>query len=204
MTCQVHTFSQDEGQKAHEEVARLADWLGLATGGLLALVVVLAITYRPGGASTAQASVEGQAAVQEAVAVSQALHYQGRLLTPGTREPKPDGSYSMMFQLYNVSTGGAPLWAESKGVAVSNGLFSTLLGDTTPLNPSVFNGQELYLGVTVGSDPETSRASASPMSPMPCTQRVPEMRYPQAVQAQPATLTISMARIRVPLPSILK
>jgi len=82
--------------------------------------------------------------------------YQARLLDPVTGQPKADGAYTITFNLYAVATGGAPLWGEAKSIPVNKGLFSTLLGDTTPLNLSIFNGQELYLGVTISGDPEAT------------------------------------------------
>jgi hypothetical protein len=60
----------------------------------------------------------------------------------------------MIFKLYGTEAGGTALWVEGKDVSVANGLFSTLLGDTAPLNPSIFDGQTLWVGVTVGADPE--------------------------------------------------
>ena len=71
-------------------------------------------------------------------------------------QPKPDGAYTIAFRLYGVESGGAALWTESKSVPVNKGLFSTLLGDTTTLDLAIFNGQDLFLGVTVGTDPEAA------------------------------------------------
>jgi hypothetical protein len=88
------------------------------------------------------------------LALSQVLNYQGRLLSPTTGQPKPDGDYQMSFGLYQVETGGAPLWQETKNVAVKNGLFSVLLGDTQALPLTIFNGQELFLGITLANDTE--------------------------------------------------
>jgi len=82
------------------------------------------------------------------------LHYQGRLLDPDTGAPKGDGTYTMIFGVYAESTGGSPLWTEAKDVAVSKGIFSTLLGDTTPFDTTIFNGQDLWLGISVGGDPQ--------------------------------------------------
>ena len=82
------------------------------------------------------------------------LHYQGRLLDPATGAPKADGSYSMVFSLYTQVSGGAPFWTEIKDVTVSQGVFSTLLGDTNPLDPADFDGLELWLGISVGADPQ--------------------------------------------------
>lgn len=84
------------------------------------------------------------------------IAYQARLLDTVTGQPKPDGAYTVAFHLYNVPTGGSPLWSEIKSIPVNKGLLSTLLGDTTALNLSLFTGQALYLGITVGSDPETA------------------------------------------------
>jgi hypothetical protein len=70
-----------------------------------------------------------------------------------------DGSYSITFKLYNVSSGGTALWTETQsGVEVSNGIYSaTLPGDAInhPLNLP-FN-ELYYLGVTVGSTELTPR-----------------------------------------------
>jgi hypothetical protein len=82
------------------------------------------------------------------------IHYQGRLLDPGTNQPKADGSYNMLFTLYNQETGGSPLWSEAKSVMVNKGIFSTKLGDTVNLNTGLFNGQDLWLGISAGADPE--------------------------------------------------
>ena len=95
-----------------------------------------------------------QAVVTAQVAATQVLHYQGRLLDPATGQPKTDGAYPMSFRLYTSSSGGAALWSETKSVNVSKGLFTTLLGDSTALELAVFNGQDLWLGVSVGADPE--------------------------------------------------
>lgn len=84
------------------------------------------------------------------------LQYQGRLSDPATGEPLPDGSYTMVLRLYTNATGGSPLWTEAKDVPVQGGLFSTALGDTTPLNQDLFDGRALWLGVKVGADPEAA------------------------------------------------
>lgn len=84
------------------------------------------------------------------------LNYQGRLLDPATGDPKADGNYPAAFRLYGVATGGSPLWTETKSVTVKDGLFTTFLGDTTALDLSLFDGRELYLGISIGSDPEAA------------------------------------------------
>ncbi len=101
---------------------------------------------------TALQTTDQSAVVEGVLATAPLLHYQGRLLAPATGDAKPDGVYVITFRLYNVANAGAALWLESKNITVSKGLFSTLLGDTTPLNLGNFNGQELYLSVQVAPD----------------------------------------------------
>ena len=110
----------------------------------------------PGVWGSALAEEKATVVHNENSALPPVIAYQGRLLDPVTGQPKVDGAYVMAFNLYPVATGGAPLWTESKSVQANKGLFSTLLGDVAPLTLSIFTGQDLYLGVTVGSDPEAA------------------------------------------------
>lgn len=124
-------------------------WLyGLVVCGLLAALVGSVIAgppaQKPGGVETAAA-----------LTVPGLISYQGRLLDD-VGDPVPDGPYTLTVGLYDVATGGAPLWTETKSVTVAGGLFTTLLGDTTALDLSVFDGRDLWLGVQVGADPEMS------------------------------------------------
>lgn len=89
-------------------------------------------------------------------ATTHVLSYQGRLADPTTGAPKADGSYSMTFRIYDAAAAGTILWTEIKDISVSKGLFSTLLGDTTPLPSTVFDGNDRWLGVKVGGDTETT------------------------------------------------
>ena len=84
------------------------------------------------------------------------LQYQGRLSDPSSGEPVADGSYTMVFRLYTAPSGGSALWTETKDVPVQGGLFSTVLGDATPLSQGLFNGQALWLGIKVGTDEEAA------------------------------------------------
>lgn len=97
-------------------------------------------------------------------AVTPLLQYQGRLTNPTTGENVADGSYSMTFNLYNVDTGGTAWWSESESVTVHNGLFSTVLGDTVALDHALFNGQALWLGITVGGEDLGPRQQVLPVA----------------------------------------
>jgi hypothetical protein len=80
------------------------------------------------------------------------LSYQGRLADPaGNPQNSP---ITMTFTLYDAATGGNVLWTETKSVDVTNGLFSTLLGNTfTAAHLAYFDGRDLWLGVQVSGDP---------------------------------------------------
>jgi len=65
-----------------------------------------------------------------------------------------NGSYSFVFALYNVSSGGSALWTEAQTVTVSSGKLNALLGSVTALNLPF--DQDYYLGVKVSADSEMS------------------------------------------------
>ncbi len=87
------------------------------------------------------------------------MSYQGRLADTGGN-PLTD-LYNMEFRIYDVPDGGTPLWEEywtgGNSVQVSDGLFNVMLGsiDNTLAN-AIAGHDELYLGITVGSDSEMS------------------------------------------------
>jgi len=78
----------------------------------------------------------------------------------------PDGSYDMVFKFYNAATAGTLLLTDrhvagSDPVAVSAGLYSVLLGGgqnaagvETNLWSVFLNHPEVYLGVSIGAEPE--------------------------------------------------
>ncbi len=85
------------------------------------------------------------------------ISYQGRLADSGGNPLT--GKYNLEFRVYDVPTGGTPLWTEmwtgANAVDVSDGLFNVMLGsiDST-LAASIEGHDELYLGITVGTDSE--------------------------------------------------
>ena len=110
-------------------------------------------------------SAQGEGGVSPQAVVTPLLQYQGRLSDPATGDPVADGVYQVSFRLYNVEAGGTPLWTETEDVPVQGGLFSNALGDSTALDPALFNGQALWLGIKVGADPEaTPRQQVLPVA----------------------------------------
>lgn len=101
--------------------------------------------------------------VLAASGVSPTMNYQAKLLDVDGN-PVPNGTYQIMFRLYDAPSGGTQLWSASSSalsVTVQNGLFTVLLGDTSAsgglqnsLSGVDWNSDSLYLGVKVGSDSE--------------------------------------------------
>jgi len=88
----------------------------------------------------------------QAQTFNQQINYQGKL-ADNLGSTVADGSYSMVFRLYTVSTAGTHVWTETQDVTVTNGLFSVMLGSDTSLSGVDFN-QTLYLGVNIEADGE--------------------------------------------------
>lgn len=101
-------------------------------------------------------SVCGIAAL--AADVPQLINFQGRL-TDAVGQTVPDNSYTVTFRLYDNLTGGTLQWEESQTVTTTNGLFTVLLGASTPIPDAAFDVDSCYLEVQPqGSDPITPRA----------------------------------------------
>jgi hypothetical protein len=126
------------------------------TGALMALAIVWLVPIASAALNLSGINMTPRVMADTLLTETRVLSYQGRLLNPATLQPQPDGAYSIKFSLYNVEVGGSALWTETKSVTVNKGLFSSLLGDTTALNLADFNGQDLWLGVQVGTDAEAS------------------------------------------------
>jgi hypothetical protein len=125
-------------------------WLGrqmIPNIGTVLVVVILLLTV-PSLAAPSQSP---------SATSTSTISYQGRL-ADSAGNPLTD-KYNMEFRLYDVPTGGVPLWTEmwtgANAVDVSDGLFNVMLGsiDNT-LALSIENHDELYLGITVGTDSE--------------------------------------------------
>lgn len=113
----------------------------------LVLVTLLAIT----------AALLAGAVCAWADNVPQIVNYQGRLKNAGG-SPVADGTYGVVFTVYDSAAGGTSIWTETqRSVTVAGGAFHVLLGSTSPLGASVFPaGADRWLGVKVGEDAELS------------------------------------------------
>ncbi len=125
-------------------------WLGqqmIPNIGTLLMVVVLLLTIP---------SLAAPLVAPSATSTS-TISYQGRLADSGGTPLT--GVYNLEFRIYDVPTGGVPLWTElwtgASAVNISDGLFNVMLGsiDNT-LAASIDGYDELYLGITVDTDSE--------------------------------------------------
>lgn len=82
------------------------------------------------------------------------INYQG-YLTNAIGVPV-DAPLEIHFSIYNVATGGEPLWSETQSVTVTNGVYSVVLGagEPTPAPIELPFDAPYYLGVRIGTDPE--------------------------------------------------
>ncbi len=95
----------------------------------------------------------GFAVFTSAANFNKQLNYQAKL-TNASNAAVADGSYHMFFRLYDALTGGNAVWFEDRSqqagdlIPVTNGLFSVLLGSSTPLTSLNFD-QTLFLEVQI-------------------------------------------------------
>ncbi|MBN1347962.1 hypothetical protein JXJ21_01000 [candidate division KSB1 bacterium] len=84
--------------------------------------------------------------------VPQLINYQA-VLTDATGIPIND-TRAIEFRIYEDETGGTPSWTETQTVAIDRGLLNVLLGSITPLPYSLFDGNDKFLALKVGTDAE--------------------------------------------------
>lgn len=99
------------------------------------------------------------AAATARAGVPQLIHYQGTL-TNTSGQLVADGQYNVEFRIYDVPTGGTPLWIEpwdgtTTPISTVGGVFNVLLGTNVPFAESFFaDHPATYLAIRVGSDSE--------------------------------------------------
>lgn len=84
--------------------------------------------------------------------------HQGRLLDE-TGNPVADGSYDVLYSIYNVETGGTAVYTDTQSISVEDGLFTTSLGGLTEsIEPTVFS-QPAWLEISIEGETLTPRQS---------------------------------------------
>ncbi len=115
--------------------------LGAAILGVMAVAVLLWAAGNVGASPPMGPLAQGEAPLY--------LNYQGRLTDPATGLPKPDGTYNITFKIYDAEIDGGIIWSEVQVVTVSRGLFNVLLGSSTALSASDFDGTARWLELEV-------------------------------------------------------
>ncbi|MBU1032665.1 hypothetical protein KJ937_01900, partial [Patescibacteria group bacterium] len=136
--------------------------------------------------------VGGQKTAFATTAINRQLNYQAKLLTANS-VPVSDASYSITFSIYDAATGGNRLWTaagttgspSAVSVSVESGLLTVQLGDVSA-GQNAFDlnwyQQDLYLGVTIGSDSE--------MTPRKRLTAVPYAFVAETLQGQYASSSV--------------
>jgi len=83
------------------------------------------------------------------------MSHQGRLLD-NTGAPVADGSYNFRYRIFHAATGGTPVYTETNTVAVSDGLFDTILGTTDVITPDIF-ARPSWIEIAVNGETLTPR-----------------------------------------------
>jgi hypothetical protein len=86
-------------------------------------------------------------------AVPERLNFQAILLD-SLESVVPDGSYELIFRIYDSETGGTSLWMETQTLPTVNGLFNTFLGLHAPVPDSVFDGPDRWLEIQLAENSE--------------------------------------------------
>lgn len=83
------------------------------------------------------------------------MSHQGRLVDE-SGNPVPDGDYDVVYSIFQVATGGTAVYTEAQSVPVKDGLFTTSLGLTGPIDAKYF-AQPTWLEVSVEGEILTPR-----------------------------------------------
>lgn len=74
-------------------------------------------------------------------------------LTTADGEPA-EGLIPLTFALYDTEEGGDAVWSEVARVQIAAGHYTYRLGTRTAIDPGLFDGEPLWLGITVAGDGE--------------------------------------------------
>lgn len=89
------------------------------------------------------------------VGLSPIMSHQGRLVD-GSGNPVADGDYEIVYKIFDAATAGNEKYTETQTVAVKDGYFTTSVGMTGPIDPTVF-ATSAWLEVTINGETLTPR-----------------------------------------------
>lgn len=85
--------------------------------------------------------------------VPRRLNFQGILLD-SVETVVPDGTYELIFRIFDAQVGGTVFWSEPQTLQTVNGLFNTFLGISSPIPDSVFSGPDRWLEIQLAENTE--------------------------------------------------
>ncbi len=137
---------------------RMQLFLGAVALGLL-LTLLAGLAMAQGPTTQDEPTTNGVSGEASTTATSGAIPIQGRL-TDSNGNPLADGNYSVTFRLYESISSGSAICSDTDSVSVKDGLFNAYIN----FCENDIYGQQLYLGIEVGSDGEmTPRQSIYPV-----------------------------------------
>jgi hypothetical protein len=83
------------------------------------------------------------------------MSHQGRL-TDTSGNPVPDGDYEVQYVIYNDDVGGTAVYTETQTIPVQDGFFTTALGVTDVMSPTIF-AEPTWLEISVEGETLTPR-----------------------------------------------
>jgi hypothetical protein len=118
----------------------------LGLGLFLCLITLAVFSYTRAGVYT-------RTHTRVDAAASSTVNFQARLMG-SSGAIVADGSYSVAFSLYNVSSGGVTQWTETQSLSVKNGYLSANLGSVSAFPGTVDWSQEQWLTMNINGDGE--------------------------------------------------
>jgi len=82
--------------------------------------------------------------------IPRVLRFQGTL--EDNAGVRLNGTFEMLFSIYDTESGGVPLWQEAQDITVENGLLDAELGSVSPIDMAF--DRHCWLGIKVGQDDE--------------------------------------------------
>ena len=81
-------------------------------------------------------------------AIPSTVSFTARVVDDGTGKPIT-GPHHVSFELFDAAANGRSVWVEGRDIDIDDGLIYLSLGETKPLDSTVFDGKQLFLAVTL-------------------------------------------------------
>ncbi len=122
---------------------------------LILAVILLAGTMTSSGVHAQEPVIQNgtisPATTDATDATRKYINYQGQLFDPNNNsQPLGGATYTFKFTMYRDENGTQPLWSEQTTLTTNpDGTFNWMLGQLVGLSDSTFDGEEIFLGVSI-------------------------------------------------------